>query len=317
MRVLAVDIGTNSTLHLVADVTRNNLSLVERGISGNKLGVSLTAELKIPPDVIELNRQLLASIVQRAAELGCQRMGAVGTQALREAVNRDELLNCARELGLEITGAETPASKLTGAHAMMLSPAEEALLGWRGVFSPAGPDQSTALLDLGGGSCQLTIGAGAAPQWSESIPLGAVKLARQCFQNDPPTADEVAQAIEVVRFNFQRWGNAVERGTPLTGVGGTITALSALQQSIASYQPGLLEGRALTRWMVTEWRGRLMKLTLAERRVLPGMPPARAYAIHSGALILAELTALLGAEELTVSERGVMFGLAYRLGEVG
>ena len=299
MRVLAVDIGTNSTLHLVADVTRNNLSLVERGLSGNKLGVGLTAELKIPPDVIELNRQLLASIVQRAAELGCQRMGAVGTQALREAVNRDELLDSARELGFEIR---------------MLSPADEALLGWQGVFSPAGPGQSTALLDLGGGSCQLTTGTGAVPQWSESIPLGAVKLARQCFQNDPPTADEVAQAIEVISFNFQRWGNALECGTPLIGVAGTITALSALQQSIASYQPGLLEGLALTRSEAAEWRDRLMKLTLAERSELPGMPPARAYAIHSGALILAELMALLGAEELTVSERGVMFGLAYRLG---
>ena len=298
MRVLAVDIGTNSTLHLIADVAGNNLMLIERGISGNKLGVGLAADRRIPPDIRELNRRLLDDIVRRAAELGCRRMAAVGTQALREAVNRDELLDYARELGLEIR---------------ILTPAAEALLGWRGVFSPQGTHRPTVLLDLGGGSCQLTTGRGAEPGESFSIPLGAVTLTRKFFASDPPDAGEEAAARQAVANALQ--GQRVREGaeTQVVGIGGTITALAALELKLVDYEPGALEGEILTSSGVIQWRERLMAMGQEERERLPGMPPARAHSIHGGALILEQIMQLWGWEQVMVSERGVMFGLAYEM----
>jgi len=100
MRVMAIDIGTNSTLHLVAEATGGEVAVVERGIVGNGLGAGLTRDGLITPTVLDENRWILERLLRRGAELGCVRSGAVGTHALRRAGNREEFIRMTDRLGL-------------------------------------------------------------------------------------------------------------------------------------------------------------------------------------------------------------------------
>lgn len=298
MRVLAVDIGTNSTLHLVADVDGGKLTLIERGIAGNRLGAGRAPDGSLPPELITHNRAILERILVRGRELGCRAGRAVGTHALRTAPNGDDFLHMAGELGLpvEIVDGE-----------------REAHLAWRGVFGPSGPGRPAALLDIGGGSSELMIGIGEEPEWSESLPIGAVTLTGM-FASDPPRPTEAKSARQLVREALSPWRGSLPKSVRLVGVAGTVTALAALERRLASYTPGALEGDTLRLQTIARWRDRLVRMPLAERESLPGMPPARAKVIPAGAVILSEVMKLLGRRTLRVSERGVMFGLAWEMG---
>ena len=300
MRILALDIGTNSTLHLVAEIVGTNLTVIERGIAANGLGSSIHADGRIPEDAIATNARLIAGMVKRGEFHACQRRGAVGTQALRDATNRDRFVSMCNQAGISLE---------------ILTPEAEALLGWTGVFGYDGPKDSSALIDLGGGSCELSWGAASSPVWFDSIPLGAVSLSRRHFKTDPPLRDEISAARREAGATFSRWRGRLPADARVTGVAGTITAIAALELQLPDYREGVLESIVLTVAQISKWSERLISLSYPDRSALPGMPPARAHSINAGALILDELMSLLSLKEITVSEWGVLFGLAFRLAE--
>jgi len=295
---MAIDIGTNSTLHLVAEATGGEVAVVERGIVGNGLGAGLTRDGLITPTVLDENRWILERLLRRGAELGCVRSGAVGTHALRRAGNREEFIRMTDRLGLWLK---------------VISDDEEAAMAWQGVFGGGGPREITGLLDLGGGSTELIVGNGSEPQWWSSVPVGAVMMARENFHSDPPAKPQVTSAVKAVRQAFALWQDRLPHGAALIGIAGTITSLIAVEQGDSSYRAGRFEGKNLTDRQVSGWMKRLLNLNLHERRTIPGMPPARAESIHAGALILNELLKIIRCSSVIVSEKGVLFGLALRL----
>lgn len=298
VRVLAVDIGTNSTINLIAEVCGEDLIILERGLVPNRLGAEITPEGTIPPSVMEHNRRIVRGLVQNAKTWNCAACSAVGTFALRSARNRQDFIEMCFAEGMPVK---------------VLSSAEEAQMAWQGVFGRVGPGRMAALLDLGGGSTELSYGTGPAAHWTESVGVGAVSLALKHFHNDPPMNTEVVAARADARQAVQVWASTFPRGIPLTCVGGTATALAALTYKTKTYRPGDLEGKTLTLNQVETWAKRLTTLRISYREQLPGMPPARAQFIHSGAVLLAEILSVLKQAVVTVSERGVMFALALEL----
>jgi exopolyphosphatase/guanosine-5'-triphosphate,3'-diphosphate pyrophosphatase len=315
VRILAVDVGTNSTLWMIADfgfrisefwgndTTAEALTLIERGIEYNGLGAGLTAEGRISDEQFSVNRQIIEKIVRHGRESGCNRYGAVGTHALRKAVNSAEFLKMSNELGLPLE---------------IISDEQEAELAWKGVFQFRNADfgilnsekGQIALLDLGGGSTELALGKAEKIEWAQSLPLGAVTLARQFFQHDPPTSAEISAAKEAAQQTFSGWKGRLSEDSSLVLIAGTATALTAIENGITTYTPGCLEGLTLSLPQVQKWCDRLLKMSLEERKTIPGMPVERAGSIHAGALLLVEILTVLGKKEAQISERGVMFGLA-------
>jgi len=298
MRLLALDIGTNSTLWLIAEVESGRVRLIERGIAGNRLGAGKRDDGSLPQEVIELNREILRGIVKQARELGCTQMKGVATQALRSTSNSDNFIRMAAEEGLLVE---------------IISGEREAQLAWAGVFDDGSAEGVVGLLDIGGGSSELSVGGAAGPDFSESLTVGAVTLTEH-FKADPPAANEVAHVTSLVRNQLSGWKEKLPAEAPLVGVAGTVTALAALEVKLEHYVPGVIEGAVLTREVIEKWRNKLLTHTLCERRRLPGMPPVRAEFIPAGAIILAEVMRTLDREDVTVSEKGVMFGLALEMG---
>ena len=305
MKVLAVDIGTNSTLHLIADVSGDpvqNISLIERGIIGNGLGAKIGPDGRIGAELLSVNRNILSKLVQLAQQHNCIRCEAVGTHALRKLVNRDDFLRMARDVGMPLR---------------IIADEEEAKLSWRGVFGADGQEHLTGLIDIGGGSTELIIGRGTDIQMVDSVPVGAVTLTRNYMHREPdhpPLPGEISEAKRFIRESFDHWTDKLPADADLFGVAGTVTAIAGVEHKIVDYQPGLLEGIRLGADQVTRWRDQLLMQNVDGRRNIPGMPPARADSIHAGAMILSELMTCLNVSGITVSEKGVLFGLALELG---
>ncbi|NQU06802.1 MAG: hypothetical protein HQ568_11960 [Calditrichaeota bacterium] len=301
MKIMSVDIGTNSTLHLVVDVTDNEIILLERGIIGNSLGAEISPDSVINELLMEKNQLILRTLVKKAHELGCVRIGAVGTHALRKAVNRDEFIKMAEGEGINLK---------------IISDADEANLAWKGVFGSNGPTKRTALLDLGGGSIELILGKGETREYSDSIPMGAVTLTRDHFKHDPPLYNETLSAKAAACDVFRKWKPFQERSFDLIGIAGTITALATIKYRIVEYTPDCLNGLTLNPEDVSKLTGRLLSMNLSEREAMPGMPTARAASIHAGALMLDIILDVIGRRSITVSERGILFGLADEIADV-
>ncbi len=299
MRVMAIDVGTNSTLHLIADVTEKGITLIERGIVGNSLGIGIGSDGSLDAELLNKNREILRSLSEKALRMRCERVGAVGTHALRRASNADDFLNM--------------ASRDAGISMRIISDEEEASLTWTGVFGNRDLDILTGLLDLGGGSSELVIGQRASHEWMDSVSTGAVTLAREFFHHDPPSSHETDAAENAVLDRFARWREQSGRSFDLIGVAGTVTALAAIENELNEYTPGCLEGLKVSHGIVSKWRSKLLSLTLNQRRSIIGMPPARAESIHAGMLILDSVLTILDKDEIIVSEKGVLFGLAMKL----
>ncbi len=300
MKVMAIDIGTNSTLHLVADVSGNRVTVIDRGIVGNSLGAKMGSDGILGSQLLKSNLEILRDLADRGRDFNCRNIGAVGTHALRRASNPQDFIETAQAAGVPLE---------------IISDAGEARLTWSGVFGETGAEKPTGLLDLGGGSCELIIGAGNNIEWMNSIPVGAVTLARDHFFHDPPTPGETEEAEATVKKGFAGWKAHSSGDLTLSGVAGTITALAAIKYGLSGYRSGELEGLKLSADDVKQAKSRMLSLNLDQRKALPCMPPARAESIHAGTLILDAILTVIGRSEIIVSERGLLFGLAKKLAQ--
>ena len=186
-----VDIGSNTTRLLVADVEDGHLRELAAVREFTLLGSAAAADGSIPHAKIEETAEAVAAQVSTARRLGARLTTVVGTAMLRSAPNADELA--------------AAVDRLTGFPLRVLSEAAEAELSFLGATSVSDLNGSgpVAVADVGGGSSELAVGRpGANPEWWHSMPIGSAALARECIAGDPPTADEISRcrdrAAEVV-----------------------------------------------------------------------------------------------------------------------
>jgi exopolyphosphatase/guanosine-5'-triphosphate,3'-diphosphate pyrophosphatase len=138
-----------------------------------------------------------------------------------------------------------------------------------------------------------------------------VRLTERHVRSDPPSAEEVARLRAAAREAVRPFAAMDARGGRLVGVAGTVTTLSAVAQALPVYDAERVHGAVLALAEVERLTGTLAALTVHERAALPGMEPKRADVILAGALIVAEAMRATGFERLTVSDRGVRWGLLY------
>ena len=272
MRVAAVDIGTNSTRLLVADVDGEQVTEVVRRSTVTRLGEGVDARRLLLPVPIARTRNVLADYSREAEALGAERTLAVATSAVRDAGNGEAFLG-------EVEWSYGFATRL-------LSGDEEAELTRRGVGSLA---PTTLLLDVGGGSTEVSAGP-----FRQSLDVGSVRLTERFLRSDPPARGELSAAAA---FTAGLLPSLEVRDC--VGVAGTVGQLAALAGTAtlsAATVAGQLE--------------RLAALPEAQRREVPNLDPARAPVIVAGCLIVREVLAHYALAGLEFSERDILDGAA-------
>jgi exopolyphosphatase / guanosine-5'-triphosphate,3'-diphosphate pyrophosphatase len=285
----AVDLGTNTTRLLVADVSGGTLRELHRESRITRLGEGVDARRRLLPGPIARVRNALADYRRVAKSLGAERTLLVATSAVRDAENGEAFLG-------EVEWSYGFATRL-------LSGDEEAALMRRGVGAI---EPGALILDIGGGSTELVLDG-----FHTSLDLGSVRYTERFLHADPPGRDELDECAAAVRAALPELAPAAA-----VGVAGTVTTLAALDLGLAAYDPGLVDGHVLTFAGARAQLERLAALPLAERREVPALEPERAPVIVAGAVILVETLARYGLGATRVSEHDILDGAALAAAEL-
>jgi exopolyphosphatase/guanosine-5'-triphosphate,3'-diphosphate pyrophosphatase len=300
MRVAVVDIGTNSTRLLIADVRDGSLTELDRRSVVTRLGegVDATGRLGEAPQA-----RVFATLGDYASAIeaqGCEVRTAVMTSAVRDAANGGAFAAAVRDR--------------YGLAARTLSGDEEARLTFLGATAARNdPDGGPLLVvDIGGGSTELVIGEAGRVRFHVSTQAGVVRHTERHLHADPPTEAELRalaeDARDVIDAAVPAEARAQVRGA--VAVAGTATQCAAIDLALDPYDATAVEGHVLTLATLQELLARLAAVPLAVRRTVTGLDPARAPTIVAGVLILSEVLRAFGLEATEVSERDILWGAA-------
>ena len=301
MRLASIDIGTNTVLMLIADVQRDgSLGVVRDEHFIGRLGKGVDEYGIILKDTFHRVRDILSQLKDIAGSLGVERCSACGTSALRDAKNRQEFIDFIKaELSLEIR---------------ILSGTEEAELTYLGAVSEYLPhvnSETYAVLDIGGGSTEMSVGSGAAIVSSVSIDIGSVRLTERILKNNPPGSTALENAIQIVQDHLQNI-YPCSPTTTLIGVAGTVTTCAALDLRIPKFERDLINRHILTSEAIDRIFEELRPLSLDQLQKYPQIHPSRADILLAGIIILRETMRKVNVSKITVSDRGLRYGMAIK-----
>jgi exopolyphosphatase/guanosine-5'-triphosphate,3'-diphosphate pyrophosphatase len=297
MNLAAIDIGTNSARLLIADAQGNELA---RPMRITRLGQGVDVTGSLATEAIERTVAVLREYRDLCDQHGVQRLRATATSAARDAKNSADFFDAA-EQALRVRPE-------------LISGDEEARLSFRGATSGIAASRGPFLIfDIGGGSTELVVGT-TEPEALVSLQLGCVRMTERHLKSDPPTDGEISACLADVRTRLAGVGKrlGVQRARLCIGLAGTVTALSAMQLGLQSYDASRTHHSRLTRSQVERLFDQLAHATIAQRRGLLA-EPQRADVIVGGAAVLVTLLRELAIDELLVSEHDILDGLVASL----
>jgi exopolyphosphatase/guanosine-5'-triphosphate,3'-diphosphate pyrophosphatase len=304
-RVAVVDIGSNSTRLLVADVDEHrHVREVERRSIVTRLGEGVEATGALGDAPRERVSAVLEAYAAAIAEHGAAKTTAVMTSAVRDASNGHAFAAAIQErYGLE---------------GRTLSGDEEARLTYRGATAArtAASGERLLVIDIGGGSTELVIGERGDVAFHVSTQVGVVRHSERHLHSDPPTPAELAAlrddagpALAAAVPEADR-----RRVTAAVAVAGTATQCAGID---LGHAPADVEGHRLSLPTLEAMLDRLAALPLEERRQVPGLDPSRAPTIVAGVVVLTRALAVFGLGEVEVSDRDILWGAALELASAG
>lgn len=295
-RVAVIDVGTNSTRLLVADVAGGTVSPLERRSTVTRLGRGVDLSGHLAGEAIEDVCGAIDGYIGILQELGAETVDAIATSAVRDADNGSAFIAELRER--------------FALSARVLDGEEEARLTYLGATSEAPPSEPTLVVDIGGGSTELIVGTGDEISFHDSLQAGVVRHSERCISNDPPTAEELEALATDVRSLIEDSVGAGVQASAAIAVAGTPTSLAAVETGLEPYDPARVHGHVLALPSIQRMLSRLASLPLAERVEVTGLHPDRAPTIVAGVVILVEAMRAFGLEEVTVSEHDILYGTA-------
>jgi exopolyphosphatase/guanosine-5'-triphosphate,3'-diphosphate pyrophosphatase len=308
VRVAVVDIGSNSTRLLIADVDPADGSVLERVRRSQvtRLGHGVDASGALEDASVERTWQVLVDYRAAIDEHDCEANLAVLTSAVRDASNGAEFADRVRgELSLD-------AKVLTGD--------EEAQLTFLGAMSGRPPaEEPTVVIDIGGGSTEFVVGTGRTAGFHVSTPAGVVRMSERHIKSDPPAGEDLQALAEDTRQAFLANIPEDERVPVRSGiaVAGTATSAASIEQELDPYDPAKVHGYKLLLATVELLLARLADMTESERRQVVGLQPDRAPTIVAGMVLLSQAMIVLGLEQVEVSDHDILYGGALRLAGFG
>lgn len=301
MRVAVVDIGTNSTRLLVADVSRDGrLEQLDRRSTVTRLGVGVEQTGRLSDEGMARVFAALDDYKAAFDSLGAERRIAVLTSATRDSANGPDFTRrVCDDYGLD---ARTIAGD------------EEARLSFLGATSRRDPTdpQAIAVLDIGGGSTELIVGRGHDVGFHVSAQVGVVRHTERHLHHDPPQPAELDALRADVRAGLEGAVPPAVRAQPqtMTAVAGTATSVASMDLARRGEQRDGVDGHEVTLDTCEQLGASLATVTEAERRGTPGLHPDRAPSIVAGTIVLAQAMRLFGLDRVEVSELDILHGVA-------
>jgi exopolyphosphatase/guanosine-5'-triphosphate,3'-diphosphate pyrophosphatase len=296
--VAAIDCGTNSTRLLITDGTRT----IERLMRITRLGQSVDKNRALAPEAIARTVATLEEYRGVMDKHGVDKVRIAATSAARDASNRDAFFDA--------------AEAVVGARPELLSGDEEARTSFAGATTDLDPrDGPFLVLDIGAGSTELVVGT-TEPEAARSLDIGSLRLTEQFLHGDPPTAEELSNAVGSVRDDLEELRHQVpilDGGRTLVGLAGSITTVAAVEQGLPEYDSAKIHHFMLTKAAAEDVFRTLATESLADRKFNPGLDPARADVIVGGCIILVCVMRVFGFRECLVSEADILDGLARSL----
>ena len=293
----AVDIGSNSVRLKIAKVVRGRLVTLHEDREVTRLGESVFANGALDPQAMALTLRVLRRFHRSVQANAVDRVRVVATSALRDAGNSRAFLDWVRTA--------------TGWKLEVISGLEEGRLIHLGVVANARISKSRALLiDLGGGSCELTLSVSGHIVDMVSLPIGAVRLTQTFLQTDPPKRAELQQMRSVIQREVSRIKKRIidAKLQAVIATSGTPAALSGLYASkVRGYDES--KPHTVPRTAVASLLDDLSRRNLAQRRSLRGIGPRRAEIIIAGTMVFAELMQLCKLRSFRYMPLGLRDGL--------
>lgn len=303
MRLAVVDIGTNSTRLLIADVEPDgSVAELERHSRVTRLGAGVDAGGGLSPEAIARTCAVLADYRLLIDQRACEANLAVLTSAVRDAPN----------------GADFTARVRRDYHldARTLSGDEEAQLTFLGAMSDRAPSpEPTVVIDIGGGSTEFVVGHHRLAGFHTSLQAGVVRMSERHIHSDPPAPSELQSLALDTRAIFLEGLPPEERAPVLHGiaVAGTATSAAAIDLELDPYDPTRVHHHTLLLATVELLLARLADMDEAHRRRVVGLHPDRAPTIVAGMILLSEAMRAFELDRVEVSEHDILRGGALRL----
>ncbi|HTV03063.1 MAG TPA: Ppx/GppA phosphatase family protein [Luteitalea sp.] len=298
MRIAAIDIGTNSVHMIVVQVHGDrSFEVIDREKMMVRLGAGGLDGKALTPQAMAAAIQALAKFRRLAEARGVDEIVAAATSATREAENGGDFLNAVRDE--------------TGIAARVITGGEEARLihlaaGYNTEFT--GP---TVVVDIGGGSVEITHGAGAEPELARSFKVGVIRLTERFLKSDPPSPRDVRRLVKQVEKEIGPYCDMIRsRGfVRVIGTSGTITSLGALALLQQGATVGDISNLRVPAKAIHKLRKTLVEMDQHERMQVEGLDPRRADIAPAGILLIDTILRALGATEVTLSDFALREGL--------
>jgi exopolyphosphatase/guanosine-5'-triphosphate,3'-diphosphate pyrophosphatase len=284
--VAVVDIGTNTTRLLVAEVEDGQVVELERRTRITRLGQDVDATGRLADEAMDRVAETIAGYREVIDRVGAKTVVAVATSAMRDSANGPQFHDYLQQK--------------YGVDARTISGDEEARLTFLGATAGRNDDRETVVIDIGGGSTEYVLGrAGEDPSFHTSTQMGSVRHTERFLHSDPPKPDELQALGEDVRATVPRI-----HAEHAIAVAGTATSLAAIDGAEE------VHGYHLTLGGCERLAAMLAAMPLDERRHVKGLHPDRAPTIVAGAVILTESVRALGLDEVEISDRDLLHGAA-------
>jgi exopolyphosphatase/guanosine-5'-triphosphate,3'-diphosphate pyrophosphatase len=300
MRIAAIDIGTNS-VHMIVAQIRPDLSfeIIDSEKEMVRLGAGGLEGRALTRDAMEAARQALTRFQRLAESHRVDEIRAAATSAVREAENgRQFLANLAHK---------------TGIRARVISGQEEAELIHRAaLYGVDVGKESAVVVDIGGGSVEITLGSAEGARLSRSFKLGVIRLTERYVKSDPISRRDERKLVARIEKQIGDYVSEIRAASPrrVIGTSGTILSLGAVAWALENGRPpGELRNLRVPRSALRRLRKTLTRENLAGRLALPGLDPKRADLIVAGSVLFDTVLRLLGADEVTLCDFALREGL--------
>ena len=296
MRVSAIEIGTNSTKFIIAQLNENGaVEVITRTSTVNRLSSGMYPENSLKPEAIEKGIEIIGNMINESNAQGAQLVSIFSTSVLRDAGNKEAFIGRIKELfGIDIN---------------VISGEEEAQLAYMACREVVDDkSQKFSVIDIGGGSTEIIIGNGTDIEQKISLDVGAVRLTEMFVSHDPVEDSEIEQMTAYIEKQINERESLDLSGLQLVGTGGTIKTLGTLFYQKDHSKEKTINGKVIKKYEIELLFSMLKLLNIDSKKKLIGLNPKRADVITSGIRILLSVMDKFRLEEIKISSQGVLEG---------
>lgn len=300
MNIASIDIGTNTIILLIAqiDLAEHRIKAIFNDQKIPRIGQGLKPGYPMSTAKEQLLYSILGSYKEIAENYNCEKILLTATHAFRIASNsKDIVKKIKRHLNLIIR---------------IVSSEDEARLTFFGCTSEIKSGKNIAVIDIGGGSTEISFGSSKKLNSCRSIPIGVVSMSEEYFFHDRLSKDEVLACRSAISCELLKLGKFEDKIAEFIGVAGTPTTLAAIKKRLKIYDEESIEGETLLKSDIEYFTDQLSHLSPQEiKNKFTSVVAGREDLILAGAILLSEIMEYLKADQITVSSKGVRYGAIY------